>query len=93
LRRQAVSGEELERAKSYLVGSFPLRTDSNGEWADLLLRIERFGLGLDYPSRFRRAVEAVTAADVLRVVQLRLDPARMSLAVVGNVAEAGMGGF
>jgi zinc protease len=92
LRREAVSSEDLERAKAYLVGSFPLRMDTNAEWAALLLRIERFGLGLDYPARYRRAVEGVTAADVLRVARARLDPARMSLAVVGNVAETGMGG-
>jgi zinc protease len=92
IRREPVSDEELGQAKAYLVGSFPLRMDTNGEVAALLLRVERFGLGLDYPTRYRRAIEAVTAADLLRAVRAHWDPARMSLAVVGNVREAGLGG-
>jgi len=92
LHRESVSPDELERAKAYLVGSLPLRMDTNAEWATLLLRVERLGLGLDYPLRYRRAVEAVTAADVQRAVRARWDPARMSLAVVGNAWETGLGG-
>ena len=92
MRREPVSDDELLQAKAYLVGSFPLRMDTNGEVAALLLRVERFGLGLDYPTRYRRAIEAVTAADLLRAVRAHWDPARMSLAVVGNVREAGLGG-
>ncbi len=66
LRRGRVSEGELARAKAYLIGSFPLRMGTNGEVAALLLGIEEFGLGLDYPMRYRRAVGAVTADDVLR---------------------------
>jgi len=90
LRSDRVSDEELRRAKAYLVGSFPLRMDTNAELATLLLGIEQFGLGLDYPTRFRRAIEAVTADDVLRVVRTHWDPDGMSLAVVGNVKEIGL---
>ena len=58
LRRERVSEEELARARSYLVGSFPLRMDTAAEVSDLLVAIERFDLGLDYPARFRQAVSA-----------------------------------
>ena len=92
MRREPVSDDELLQAKAYLVGSFPLRMDTNGEVAALLLRVERFGLGLDYPTRYRRAIEAVTAADLLRAVREHWAPARMSLAVVGSLREAGLGG-
>ena len=50
--------EELARAKGYLVGSFPLRMDTNGALAGLLLGIEQYGLGLDFPARYRQAIEA-----------------------------------
>jgi zinc protease len=91
LRRERVSEEELTRARSYLVGSFPLRMDTAGDVTDLLVAIERFGLGLDYPLRFRRTVSAVTADDVLRVVRTHWDPDGMSLALVGDLREAGIG--
>lgn len=90
LRRERVIEDELALAKAYLVGSFPLRMDTNGEVASLLLGIEQFGLGLDYPGRYRRAVQAVTADDVLRAARAHLDPDLMSLAVVANLREAGL---
>jgi zinc protease len=90
LRRERVPEEELTRARSYLVGSFPLRMDTAADVSDLLVAIERFGLGLDYPARFRRTVSAVTADDVLRAVRTHWDPDGMSLALVGNLREAGI---
>jgi zinc protease len=80
-----VGSEELARAKAYLVGSFPLRMDTTAEVATLLLGVERLGLGLDYPARYRRGIEAVTADDVRRVARAHWRPERMSLAVVGGV--------
>jgi zinc protease len=91
LRRERVSEEELGRARSYLVGSFPLQMDTAGGVSDLLIAIERYGLGLDYPARFRTTVAAVTQEDVLRAVRTHWDPDGMSLALVGNLREVGIG--
>jgi zinc protease len=91
LRRERVSEEEVARARSYLVGSFPLRMDTAVDVSDLLVAIERFDLGLDYPARFRQTVSAVTADDVLRAVRAHWDPDGMNLALVGNLREAGIG--
>jgi zinc protease len=91
LRRERVSEEELGRARTYLVGSFPLRMDTADALTSLLATVERFELGLDYPARYRRAVSAVTAEDVLRAVRAHWDPDGMSLAVVGDLAAAGIG--
>jgi zinc protease len=85
LRETRVGSEELARAKAYLVGSFPLRIDTTAEVATLLLGVEQLGLGLDYPARYRRAIQAVTADDVRRAVRAHWRPERMSLAVVGDV--------
>lgn len=91
LRRERVSAEELARAQSYLVGSFPLRMDTAADVSDLLVAIERFDLGLDYPARFRQAVSAVTVDDVLRAVRAHWDPDGMSLALVGDLPRVGIG--
>ncbi len=90
IRRERVSDEELARAKAYLVGSFPLRMDTNAELAGLLLVVEQSGLGLDYPARYRQAVQAVTVEDVLRAVRAHWDPDLMSLAIVANLRESGL---
>jgi zinc protease len=82
LGRDAVSPRELDLAKSYLIGSLPLRLDTTSKAAGLILAIEEQGLGLDYLDRFARAVHTVTAADVQRVARAYLDPAAYSAVIV-----------
>ena len=79
-----VEARELSLAKSYLIGSFPLRLDTSRKVADLLIGIEQYGLGLDYPDRFRSEVAKVSAADVERVAARYMDPATLSSVTVGK---------
>jgi zinc protease len=76
--REEVSARELALAKSYLIGSYPLRTDTSGKMAGLLVAIEENDLGLDWPDRFKAGVSRVTLADVKRVGAIYLDPATFS---------------
>jgi zinc protease len=84
LGREAVTARELGLAKSYLIGSYPLRTDTSGKMAGLLTAIEENQLGLDWPDRFKAGVARVTAADVARVAAIYLDPATFSSVIVGK---------
>jgi zinc protease len=77
-----VEARELRLAKDYLIGSFPLRLDTSRKVADILIAIEEYGLGLDYPERFKSEVAKVTAADVQRVAARYLDPATFSSVTV-----------
>ena len=52
MSQTAVGDRELQVAKSFLIGSFPLRLDTSRKVADLLIGIEEYGLGLDYPEYF-----------------------------------------
>jgi zinc protease len=79
-----IDARELSLAKSYLIGSFPLRLDTSRKVADLLVGVEDYGLGLDYPERFRSEVGKVSAADVVRVAARYLDPATFSSVTVGK---------
>jgi zinc protease len=83
-----VSPEELDLAKSYLVGSFPLRLDTSWKVASFLLGVEDAGLGLDYAETFKRGVARVTADDVRRVAAHYLAPASFASVTVGNVTSA-----
>ena len=82
--RTAVEARELSLAKAYLIGSFPLRLDTSRKVADLLIGIEEYGLGLDYPDRFKAEIAKVTAADVQRVAARYMDPATFSSVTVGK---------
>lgn len=84
LGREPVGERELEVAKSYLIGSFPLRLDTSAKVADFIVGVEHLGVGLDYADRYRERIDRVTAADVQRVAVRYLAPADFNRVVVGQ---------
>jgi zinc protease len=90
IRKDSVSEKELEGAKKYLIGSFPLRLDTQGKLASFITAVEYHGLGLDYASRYPSLIQSVTKADVFRVARKYLFPEKIILVVVANLKEADM---
>jgi zinc protease len=90
IRKEPVSEKELEGARRYLIGSFPMRFDSQAKRVNFLTQIEYYGLGLDYPERYPSILKAVTREEILRVARTYLHPENHILVVVGNLKEAGM---
>ena len=88
IRETPVSDQELSEAKSFLMGSFPLRLDSTSKLAKVLAQVEFYGLGFEYFSQYPKWIERVTKEDVQRVAKQYLNPQRYALVVVGNVAKA-----
>ena len=84
-----VSPEELERAKQYMIGSFPLRLDTQAQLANFINQVEYYKLGLRYPEEFPKLIAAVTREDVLRVAKTYLQPKAYILVIVGNLQEVG----
>ncbi|MSP80326.1 MAG: insulinase family protein [Rhodospirillales bacterium] len=79
-----VSAEELENAKTYLTGSFPLRLTALGGIAGMLLGMQIENLGPDFIDRYNGLIEAVDAESVARVARRLLDPARLLVVVAGE---------
>ena len=88
IRDSPVNDQELAEAKSFLMGSFPLRLDSTAKLAQVLAQVEYYGLGFEYFSQYPKWIERVTKEDVQRVARQYLDPQHYALVVVGNVAKA-----
>lgn len=84
MRTNPVSEQELEDAKSYLIGSFPRKMDSVAKRASLMGYVEFYGLGLDYPWRYPELVKPLTPADIQKVAEKYLHPEKYLLVVVGN---------
>jgi len=76
--------EELEQAKNNLIGSFPLRLDSNRKILDHLAMLGSYGLPLDWLQTYPARVAAVSAADVRRAFRARVPPEAVSTVVVGG---------
>lgn len=88
IREKPVSDQELEDAKAFLIGNFPLRLDTSSKMSQLLATIEFYGLGLDYFEKYPRLIQGITKEDVLRVARKYLNPERYALVVVANQSEA-----
>lgn len=88
IHQQGVRAEELERAKSFLVGSFPLRLDGLSELTSNLAVVSFFDLGLDYLERWPQRIQAVTLEEVNQAARKYLVPERLHVVSVGQPLEA-----
>ncbi|HEU4340863.1 MAG TPA: pitrilysin family protein [Candidatus Binatia bacterium] len=84
IREKPVTEQELNDAKDYLTGSFPLRFDTNRKVANFLAQVEFYQLGLDYPERYPGLIRKVTREDVLRVAKQYLNPDKLITVIVAN---------
>ncbi|TNE58433.1 MAG: insulinase family protein [Alphaproteobacteria bacterium] len=84
MRAEGVTAEELEDAKRYLTGAFPLRFTSNASIASQLLGYQMSGYGIDYINERNAKIEAVTLEDVKRAAQRLPSPDEITFVIVGE---------
>jgi zinc protease len=84
MRDSGPTAEELDSAKTYLTGSYPLRFTKTDRIAAILVGMQLDRLGIDYIERRNGLIEAVTLAGVRRVANRLLDPDALSFTVVGQ---------
>jgi len=85
--RDGPSEDELRDAKRHIIGSFPLRIDSNRKIHGYLALIGFYQLPLTYLEDFAGNVERVTIAEIKDAFARRVNPERMVTVVVGPDAE------
>ena len=84
MRDAAPSEAELRAARDYLVGVFPLRFETPGPVVSAVTGIVTYELPDDELERYRPAIEAVTADDVLAAARAHLDLERLGIVLVGD---------
>ncbi|MDE0056910.1 MAG: pitrilysin family protein [Defluviicoccus sp.] len=84
MAREGVSEDELDAAKRYLNGAFPLRLDSTRSIARMLVGLQENGLDIDYIDRRSALIDGVTASDVQRVARRLLSPDKLTIVVAGS---------
>lgn len=84
MQETPVTAAELESAKKYLIGSFPLKIDRQSEIVSFMLQVEIYGLGLDYADRYPKIIQAINIADVQKAAEQYLHPDALDLVAVGN---------
>jgi zinc protease len=86
-RDEGPTAEELERAKGYLCGLFPLSLETHDQIAEKICDLSLYGFGIEEVSGYRERVRAVTAEACREVGQRHL-PDRGGVIVVVGPAKA-----
>lgn len=75
---------ELQNAKTYLTGAFPLRFDSNTKIAQYLISAKKYNLGIDYINKYPDLINAVTIEQVNAAARTHLHPDKLLFSIAGQ---------
>jgi predicted Zn-dependent peptidase len=84
---EAVSKEDLNNAKSYLIGSFPLGIETPSQIAEKIITVKLLGLDQKELETYRERISKVTIPDVSRVTRKHFHPDNAHIVLVGDAAE------
>lgn len=84
IAEDGVTAEELEAAKLYLTGAYPLRFDGNANIASILVGMQSQELPIDYIATRNDKVNAVTLEEANRVAQYLYEPENLHFVIVGQ---------
>ena len=81
---EGVTAEELDAAKTYLTGAYPLRFDGNAPIARILVNMQLDGRTPDYVTTRNAQIEAVTLGDANRVAAELYRPEELMFVIAGE---------
>ncbi len=87
MRQEGSDGAELQGAKAYLRGVFPIQTATQNGLSNVLNTVYVFGLPKDYPETFRAKIAAVTPEQVKSAAATLLGSDNSVIAIVGDYAK------
>lgn len=74
---------EVDRAKDYLLGSFPLRFSSTPRLAEILLSMQEENLGIDFLERRNDFIRALDHATITQAAQRWINADALTIAIIG----------
>ena len=87
IRAEGSDGAELQGAKAYLRGLFPIQTATQTGLSATLNNVYVFGLPKDYPETFRARIAAVTPEQVKTASSTLFGSDNSVIAIVGDWAK------
>jgi zinc protease len=87
MRAGGSDGDELQGAKQYMRGLFPIQTATQSGLATTLNNVYVFGLPKDYPETFRANIAAVTPEQVKSGASTLLGSQDSVIAIVGDYSK------
>jgi predicted Zn-dependent peptidase len=87
INQEPAGAEELKNAKRYLSDSFPLKVDTPGKLADLVVQLRTFGLPSDYWDNYRQWIRKTSASEAYYVARNYIRPKDALVVIVGQAAD------
>jgi zinc protease len=87
LSEEGPTEAEIDAAKGYLTGVFPVRLEANSGVAAQILTAELYGLGVDYLERYDSIIRGVTREEVAVAARRYLSAERYVLVAAGDLPE------
>ncbi len=84
LRTLEVTDQELATAKNTALNSFVFNFDSPVKTLNRMVTYDYFGYPSDFLNQYKKSLEAVTKADVLRVAKNYIKPENFTIVAVGD---------
>ena len=87
IRDDRADEQELQDAKNFLTGVFPIRAETQGGLTGLIVAQKLHDLPEDYLETYRDKVNAVTLENVQRVANKYITPEKIAIVIVGDAEE------
>lgn len=87
IRDEKVPEAELQDAKNFLTGVFPIRAETQEGLTNLIVSQKLYNLPDDYLQTYRDKINEVSAEDVSRVANQYIQPDKVAIVIVGDGEE------
>jgi len=84
LRTGEVTSQELQTAKDTVLNGFVFLFDTPAKTLNRVVTYDYYGYPADFVFQYRKAIDSVTRADVLRVAKEYFKPENLTIVAVGN---------
>ncbi len=87
LKSGGITKEELDSARAYYVGHFPLSLETPAQIASRIIEQEFYGLPEDYLEKYLENIKAVSIEGVNRAIKRVLDPKNLVIVLVSKAED------
>jgi predicted Zn-dependent peptidase len=88
LHRDGIDAAQLESARTYVIGQYPMQLETAADWAGTLADLELYGLDKSYIEGYGPALSAVSLADASQVIASAFpETGNLRMVVIGDAAK------
>ena len=84
VQEKGITVEELEEARSNLIGGYALKFSTSLAIADMLNHYQKKGYTIDYPQRREQMIQSITLDQINAFARKFLNPNELNFVIVGN---------